>query len=92
VGVVVAVNIDIRGTTTVDGSLLVTGIGAGNTTLGYFGTTDQGQAVPSLSELPAAADGSYGHLFFQINPNRGMPNGIAIPVVSKPQYATYQIQ
>ena len=92
VGVVVAGNIDIRGTTTVDGSLIVTGNGAGNTTLGYFGSTDQGQAVPPLSQLPSQANGSYGHLFFQINPSRGMPNGIAIPVVVKPQYATYQIQ
>jgi len=92
VGVVVAGNIDIRGTTNVDGSLLVTGNGATNTTLGYFGTTDQGQAVPTLSQLPTTANGSYGHLFFQNNPNRGMPTGIIIPVLAKPQANTYQIQ
>lgn len=92
VGVVVAGNIDIRGTATVDGSLLVTGIGATNTTLGYFGSTDQGQAVPPPSQLPAAANGSYGHLFFRFNPARGMPNGITIPVIATPRVSTYQIQ
>jgi len=45
----VAGNIDVRGTANVDGSLLVTGLGATNTTLGYFGSTDQGQAVPRQS-------------------------------------------
>ena len=34
IGVVVAGNIDIRGTSVVDGSIIVTGDGAGNTTLG----------------------------------------------------------
>ncbi len=92
VGVVVAGNVDIRGTASVDGSLIVTGNGATNTTLGYFGSTDQGHAVPSLSQLPSSANSAYGHLFFQMNPARGMPNGIAIPVICKPQYSTYQIQ
>ena len=92
VGVVVAGNIDIRGTANVDGSLLVTGNGATNTTLGYFGSTDQGQAVPSPSQLPASANGNYGHLFFRYNPTRGMPNGITLPVVALPQMSTYQIQ
>jgi hypothetical protein len=92
VGVVVAGNIDIRGTANVDGSLLVTGAGATNTTLGYFGSTDQGQAVPPASQLPSGSNGSYGHLFFQFNPGRGMPNGITIPVVALPQNNTYQIR
>jgi hypothetical protein len=92
IGVVVAGNIDIRGSASVDGSLIVTGNGAENTTLGYFGSTDQGQAVPPLAQLPSEAKGAYGHLFFQINPSRGMPNGISIPVVYEPQYSTYQIQ
>ncbi|HVS70663.1 MAG TPA: hypothetical protein VHQ47_05350 [Phycisphaerae bacterium] len=91
VGVVVAGNIDIRGTATVDGSLLVTGNGAGNTTLGYFGSTDSGNEVPSPSELPNGVS-SYGHLFFRFNPARGMPNGITIPVVASAQINTYQIQ
>ena len=92
VGVVVAGNIDIRGSANVDGSLLVTGMGASNTTLGYFGSTDQGQAVPPQSQLPTQASGRYGHLRFQVNPGRGMPDGIAIPVVATPQYTTYQIK
>lgn len=92
VGVVVAGNIDVRGTCNVDGSLLVTGLGATNTTLGYFGSTDQGQAVPPVSQLPTTANGNYGHLLFQMNPSRGMPNGITIPVVMTPQYSTYQIK
>ena len=60
VGVVVAGNIDIRGTAVVDGSLIVTGNGAGNTTLGYFGSTDSGQAVPRLTSChpkPTASTG-----------------------------------
>ncbi len=89
-GVVVAGNIDIRGSATMDGSIIVTGAGAENTTLGYFGSTDSGQAVPPQSQLPTEANGSYGHLYFKINPSRGMPNGIAIPVLVSPQYGTYQ--
>jgi hypothetical protein len=90
VGVVVAGNIDIRGTANVDGSLIVTGAGAENTTLGYFGSTDQGQGVPAPSD-PSMKNITYGHLYFQLNTNRSMPNGIAIPVVALPQYTTYQI-
>ncbi len=86
----VAGNIDIRGTANVDGSLLVTGAGATNTTLGYFGSTDQGQAVPPANQLPSGTTG-YGHLYFQNNPSRGMPNGITCPGVALPQYSTYQI-
>ena len=40
VGVVVAGNIDIRGNSAIDGSIIVTGDGAGNTTLAYFGASD----------------------------------------------------
>jgi hypothetical protein len=90
VGVVVAGNIDIRGTANVDGSLIVTGNGATNTTLGYFGTTDSGQAVPTLAQLPAAANGAYGHLFFRYNPDRGMPNGINIPITLTSKPSTYK--
>jgi hypothetical protein len=92
VGVVVAGNLDVRGSANFDGSVIVTGAGAQNTTLGYFGSTDQGQGVPPPSQLPAAANGGYGHLFFRLNSNRGMPNGISIPVVATAQYSTYQIQ
>jgi len=90
VGVVVAGNIDIRGTANVDGSLIVTGNGAMNTTLGYFGSTDQGQGVPKPTDS-SMKNITYGHLFFQLNTNRSMPNGIAIPVVSLPQYTSYAI-
>jgi hypothetical protein len=92
VGVVVAGNLDVRGTANFDGSVIVTGVGASNTTLGYFGSTDQGQGVPPPNQLPPEANGAYGHLFFKLNSDRGMPNGISIPVVATPQYATYQIQ
>lgn len=88
-GVVVAGNIDIRGTANVDGSLIVTGNGATNTTLGYFGSTDSGQAVPPISQLPTAANGAYGHLYFRYNPSRGMPNGISIPVTLSTATSTY---
>ena len=40
IGVVVAGNLDIRGTSNVDGAMIITGDGAGNTTLGYFGPSD----------------------------------------------------
>ncbi len=90
VGVVVAGNIDIRGSATVDGSLIVTGNGATNTTLGYFGSTDSGQAVPPLAQLPAEANGAYGHLFFRYNPARGMPNGINIPITLTASPTTYK--
>jgi hypothetical protein len=90
VGVVVAGNIDIRGTANVDGSLIVTGAGAMNTTLGYFGSTDQGQGVPKPSD-PSMNGITYGHLYFQLNNTRSMPNGIAIPVVVAPEYASYAI-
>ena len=89
-GVVVAGNIDIRGTANVDGSLIVTGNGATNTTLGYFGSTDSGQAVPPISQLPSEANGAYGHLFFRYNSSRGMPNGISIPITLSTSTATYK--
>ncbi len=89
-GVVVAGNIDIRGTANIDGSLIVAGNGACNTTLGYFGTTDSGQAVPTLSQLPAEAGGAYGHLYFRYNPSRGMPNGINIPITLSSSSSTYK--
>ncbi len=57
VGVVVAGNLDIRGSAIVDGSVLVTGAQlATNTTLGYFGTTDSGPARAPTPQ-PIAGDG-----------------------------------
>jgi hypothetical protein len=75
VGVVVAGNIDIRGSSTVDGSLIVTGDGAGNTTQGWFGTSD-GDTNADV----AANNGGYGKLNIRFNPHRPLPDGINIPI------------
>ncbi|MGF1634666.1 MAG: hypothetical protein ACFCVE_12505 [Phycisphaerae bacterium] len=74
VGVVVAGNIDIRGTSIVDGSVIVTGDGAGNTTLGYFGPDD------ADTDPTAMPDGGFGLLNVRYNPYRALPDGILIPV------------
>jgi hypothetical protein len=73
-GVVVAGNIDIRGTSTVDGSLIVTGDGAGNTTLSYFGPSD-GDTNPT-----AMPEGGFGRLDLRYNPYRALPDGINMPI------------
>jgi hypothetical protein len=73
-GVVVAGNIDIRGTSTVDGSIIVTGDGAGNTTLSYFGPSD-GDTNPT-----ALPEGGYGRLDLRYNPYRALPDGIFMPI------------
>src|SRR5262249_53485826 len=83
VGVVVAGNIDIRGSSTIDGSIIVTGNGAGNTTLAYFGSSD------SSSNPTAMPEGGYGRLYMRYNPTRSMPNGISIPVSLTPSTTTY---
>ena len=84
VGVVVAGNIDIRGTSVVDGSIIVTGDGAGNTTLGYFGPSD-GDTDPD-----AMPEGGYGRLNIRYNPYRALPDGINIAVDLLPQVFSYQ--
>lgn len=83
VGVVVAGNLDIRGTSVVDGSIIITGDGAGNTTLGYFGASD-GDTNPS-----ALPEGGYGRLNIRYNPNRALPDGISVAVDITPDAATY---
>jgi hypothetical protein len=83
VGVVVAGNIDIRGRSVVDGSIIVTGNGAGNTTLAYFGASD------STSDPTAMPEGGYGRLSMRYNPSRAMPNGISIPISLTPNATTY---
>lgn len=83
IGVVVAGNIDIRGTSIVDGSIIVTGDGAGNTTLGYFGPSD-GDTDPS-----AMPEGGYGRLNVRYNPYRALPTGINIAVDLLPTSDTY---
>jgi hypothetical protein len=83
VGVVVAGNIDIRGRSVVDGSIIVTGNGATNTTLAYFGASD-GSNDPN-----AMPEGGYGRLYMRYNPSRSMPNGISIPISLTPNPTTY---
>ena len=83
VGVVVAGNIDIRGTSNVDGAIIVTGDGAGNTTLGYFGPSD-GDTNPS-----AMPEGGFGRLNIRYNPNRSLPDGINLAVDILPVSGSY---
>jgi hypothetical protein len=74
-GVVVAGNIDIRGSSTVDGSIIVTGNGAANTTLGWFGASDS----DTVTNTPMP-EGGYGRLNIRYNPNRPLPDGINMPI------------
>lgn len=83
VGVVVAGNIDIRGTSVVDGSIIVTCDGAGNTTLGYFGASD------SDTNASAMPEGGYGRLNIRYNPYRALPDGIDIAIDILPESDTY---
>ena len=87
VGVVVAGNLDIRGTSIVDGSIIVTGDGAGSTTLGYFGASDgDTDTAIDLSKN----NGSWGRLHIRYNPYRVMPDGINIAVVLTEKVDTYR--
>lgn len=83
-GVVVAGNIDIRGTGTVDGSIIVTGDGAGNTTLGWFGSNDG--STNTTSPMP---EGGFGGLNLRYNPFRALPDGIDMPIEILPDPTTY---
>ena len=83
VGVVVAGNIDIRGYSNIDGSIIITGDGAGNTTLAYFGASD------SSTNPGAMPVGGYGKLNIRYNPYRTLPDGINIPIDILPNTATY---
>jgi hypothetical protein len=84
VGVVVAGNIDIRGSTVIDGSLIVTGDGAGNTTLSYWGNND------GASDPGAMPEGGYGRISLRYNPYRTMPDGIMTSIDLMPQVFSYQ--
>ncbi len=84
IGVVVAGNIDIRGTSVVDGSIIVTGDGAGNTTLAYFGASD------SDTDAGALPEGGYGRLNIRYNPNRTLPDGINVAIDITPERNTYR--
>ncbi|MGH7215261.1 MAG: hypothetical protein ACREIT_10910, partial [Tepidisphaeraceae bacterium] len=83
VGVVVAGNIDIRGTSVVDGSVIVTGDGAGHTTLGWFGASD------SSTDPSAMPEGGYGRLSIRYNPYRALPDGIDLPIDILPDGESY---
>jgi hypothetical protein len=83
IGVVVAGNIDIRGNTLVDGSLVVTGDGAANTTLGWFGASD------ASSDPNAVPPEGWGKVNIRYNPNRALPDGINIAVDILPSSDTY---
>lgn len=82
-GVVVAGNIDIRGTSVIDGSLIVTGDGAGNaSTLGYLGSSD---SDTNPSTCPKAdMDGCP----FVTTRSR-LPDGINVSVDISPQVESY---
>ncbi len=84
IGVVVAGNIDIRGTSVIDGSLIVTGDGAGNTTLGYFGASDSDTNPSALPE------GGFGRLNIRYNPHRALPDGINVAIDITPDAMTYR--
>jgi hypothetical protein len=87
IGVVVAGNLDIRGTSIVDGSIIVTGDGAGNTTLGYFGASD---GDTSTAVDLTKNNGNWGRLHIRYNPYRVMPDGINIAVVLTEHTDTYR--
>lgn len=84
-GVVVAGNIDIRGRSVVDGSIIVTGTGASNTTLGYFGSDD---GSSSITQNP---EGGYGRLYMRYNPTLALPYGINIPIVLTANRDSYRV-
>jgi hypothetical protein len=82
---VVAGNIDIRGATTIDGSIVVTGDGAGNTTLAFFGNSD-GETDPD--EIGGGQ--KYGRLMLRYNPNRIVPDGLVLPIDITPKVSSYR--
>lgn len=85
VGVVVAGNIDIRGKSVVDGSIIVTGDGAGNTTQGWFGPNDGDTDVTT-----AMPEGGFGRLSIRYNPNRALPDGINLAIDILPDANSYR--
>lgn len=84
IGVVVAGNIDIRGGSTVDGSIIITGDGAGNTTLAYFGASDA--STDPNSPMP---EGGWGRLNIRYNSTRALPDGINLAIDIMPVSGTY---
>jgi hypothetical protein len=85
-GVVVAGNVNMRGGAwNVDGSIIITGNGGKNTTLGYFGDTD---AAVDPDAIPT---GGFGRIALRYNPTRAMPSGILVPLTVIRMPETYQI-
>jgi len=84
VGVVVAGNLDIRGSSYVDGSILVTGNGAANTTLGWFGSSDA--STDPTAPMP---EGGWGKINIRYNPYRPLPDGINLAIDLLAQPSTY---
>jgi len=84
VGVVVAGNLDIRGSSYVDGSIIVTGNGAANTTLGWFGSSDA--STDPTAPMP---EGGWGKIDIRYNPYRPLPDGINLAIDLTPQPETY---
>jgi hypothetical protein len=68
----------------VDGSIIVTGNGAGNTTLGWFGKSDDG--TDTTAPMP---EGGFGRLNLRYNPYRALPDGIDLPIDILPDPTTY---
>lgn len=85
IGVVVAGNLDIRGSSLVDGSIIITGIGAGNATFGWFGPSDSG--TNPTSPMP---EGGWGRISIRYNPVRTLPDGINMAIDLTPLIETYQ--
>jgi len=83
-GVVVAGNLDIRGSSTIDGSIIVTGNGAANTTLGWFGSSDA--STDPTAPMP---EGGWGKIDIRYNPYRPLPDGINLAIDLTPQPETY---
>lgn len=84
IGVVVAGNLDIRGSGIVDGSIIITGDGAGNTTQGWFGPSDA--STDPSSPMP---EGGWGRLNIRYNQYRALPDGINIAIDILPEIDTY---
>jgi hypothetical protein len=68
----------------VDGSVIITGDGAGNTTQGWFGARDD--VTDPTTPMP---EGGYGRLNIRYNPYRALPNGINVAIDILPELKTY---
>jgi hypothetical protein len=83
-GVVVTGNIDIRGSSNIDGSIIVTGNGAANTTLGWFGSSDA--STEPNAPMP---EGGWGKVNIRYNDTAPLPDGINIAIDLRADPSTY---